>query len=31
MTLHDAPALVEILFSRYTMLSMMANAAGIPP
>jgi 4-carboxymuconolactone decarboxylase len=29
---YDAPALVEILFvvGRYTMLSMVANAAGIP-
>jgi len=29
---YDAPALVEILFvvGQYTMLSMMANAAGIP-
>ena len=29
---HDAPALVEILFvvGQYTMLSMVANAAGIP-
>ena len=28
----DAPALVEILFvvGQYTMLSMVANAAGIP-
>ena len=29
---HDGPALVEILFvvGQYTMLSMVANAAGIP-
>jgi alkylhydroperoxidase family enzyme len=29
---YDAPALVEILFvvGQYTMLSMFANAAGIP-
>ena len=29
---YDAPALVEILFvvGQYTMLSMVANAAGIP-
>jgi hypothetical protein len=25
--MHDLPALVEILFSQYTMLSMMADAA----